>query len=274
MTRSRREPVLRDARHGRALPSGRALGRVLAAMLRVQRLYVLAELRRGSPSPSLHAFEEPWVEVLAPVLEQYLRWGVEDMARRLAASGAVPSALAKSCVRKARQRAGQGWRTWTWVDWLRLCLRVLSPLIPAFVQQWSYTLIRGVNAATEQQVRQAVQDSIRSGEGAVKGQDRLAPIFGPKRAFTISVTEASRAYHGGQTEAAKRSGVVVSQEWLASADACPKCLALDGKEAPLGEPFYVDPKGGPYAAVYHPPFHPHCMCALTQVVGNPGAVKR
>ena len=63
--------------------------------------------------------------------------------------------------------------------------------------------------------------------------------------------------------AAQEAGVE-RHTWLASSDACEKCLELDGKTVAIGEPFYVDPKGGPYAVCLHPPRHVHCFCSLVE----------
>lgn len=51
---------------------------------------------------------------------------------------------------------------------------------------------------------------------------------------------------------------------------CPLCQSLAAKgDIPLDEPFWVNPRGGPYAVVMHPPAHPHDQCALGEGYGEP-----
>jgi hypothetical protein len=110
--------------------------------------------------------------------------------------------------------------------------------------------------------------------GLSKGQavgyiaKRVEKIFAdPMRSYRIATTEISRAQHAGQLMVAKESGLVTHKTWLASSDACDECLSLDGRSVEIDKPFYVDPKGGTYAVVQHPPFHVNCKCTLTEEVG-------
>ncbi len=67
--------------------------------------------------------------------------------------------------------------------------------------------------------------------------------------------------------AAKDSGVVVGKKWLAKSDACKKfCKPLDGKVVGMDEPFDIQPKGGPYAVIMYPPYHPNCTCDWQPVI--------
>jgi hypothetical protein len=118
-----------------------------------------------------------------------------------------------------------------------------------------------------ERTRAAIRAGVTGGEALKKITVRVGEIFNdPKKAQRIAMTETSRAMHAGQMQAAQESGIVKSLRWLASVDACDFCLELDGKEVPIGQPFDVNPKGGPYAAIYHPPAHPHCMCAAEEVI--------
>lgn len=96
----------------------------------------------------------------------------------------------------------------------------------------------------------------------------LETTDGHYNANGIYTHNCSRAYHAGQELAAKQSGVVAGKRWLASSDACERCLALDGKVVALGEPFIVLPEGGPYATVMYPPLHPKCQCSWTEVLNE------
>lgn len=116
-------------------------------------------------------------------------------------------------------------------------------------------------------LRSKLARGLERGEALALLSQRVQTIFAdPVRAFRIAATETSRAMHGGALLAAKQSGLVVKKRWLASTDACDECLELDGREVGLDEPFYVDPRGGPYAVVLYPPLHPHCFCDFTEVI--------
>jgi hypothetical protein len=117
------------------------------------------------------------------------------------------------------------------------------------------------------QLRVEMREGLTRGEAQRKLTERVFGIFAdPMRAFRIATTESSRAMHSGQLMSARASGVVQKKEWLASPDACPRCLELNGVQKNLDEPFWVDSKGGPYAVVMHPPLHPHCFCDQTDVL--------
>ena len=83
----------------------------------------------------------------------------------------------------------------------------------------------------------------------------------PSRAFRIATTETSRAIHGGALLNAKESSLKLKKEWLASSDACPLCMELDGVEKELDEPFITEGTGV-YARVMTPPRHPYCFLYL------------
>jgi hypothetical protein len=127
--------------------------------------------------------------------------------------------------------------------------------------------IQGEVETAYDRLREQLREGLEEGEAQRDLTARVMEIFAdPDRAHMIAATETQRAVHGGQLLAAKESGIVDRKRWLASSDACPECLKLNGKEVDLDEPFYVDPKGGVYAVVQAPPKHPRCMCALIEVV--------
>lgn len=149
-----------------------------------------------------------------------------------------------------------------------------NPKILDAVQQAAFTFCRETIAtATDDlaksmaRLRQSLAEGLAAGEANRALAGRIQQIFAdPFRAHRIAATEASRAVHAGQLLAAAESGVVVAKVWLASPDACELCQELEGKTVPLNQPFYFDPKGGPYAAVMYPPLHPFCMCAMTEMI--------
>lgn len=144
-------------------------------------------------------------------------------------------------------------------------LRAVDALTMAFCQDTFQTAQLAVRDAQEA-TRQLLRDGLPKGAAVELLAREVRTIFAdPKRAFTIAATEGARAIHGGQMTAAQEAGVE-RHSWLASADACEHCLKLDGKSVKLGEPFWVNPKGGPYAVVLHPPLHPHCVLPDTHVI--------
>lgn len=118
---------------------------------------------------------------------------------------------------------------------------------------------------TRRMIRDELATGLQHGEPVAAIAERIRLTgFSPKRATTIAQTESSRAMHAGQAVAARELGVT-QWTWLASSDACPICLELDGKTVDIGAPFYVWPKGNPaYRVVYHAPAHPHCYCTNTE----------
>src|SRR5262249_50286411 len=123
--------------------------------------------------------------------------------------------------------------------------------------------------ATLDRLHEALAMGLELGQSLPMLTAKVQELFAdPFRAQTIAMTEASRATHAGALLAAQDSGVASGSRWLASSDACPLGLALDGQETPLGQPFVVE-GSGPYAAVYHPPRHPRCMCSVQDVLGVP-----
>lgn len=116
-------------------------------------------------------------------------------------------------------------------------------------------------------LRQELADGLGEGEVYARLTRRVKAIFNdPYRAPMIATTESSRAMHAGQFMVAADSGIVRGKRWLASSDACPLCLGLNGKEVGLHEVFAVV-GSGPYSKVPYPPAHPHCMCTWEEVIG-------
>lgn len=148
------------------------------------------------------------------------------------------------------------------------------PEVREFAKRMAVNFAATTNKTSEahaEQAREHFREELAQGleRGELHGRltQRLDRIFqNPKRTQMIAHNEASRALHGGQMLAAERFTEPVKKEWLASSDACPVCLELDGKVVALNEPFYVHPKGGPYAVVMHPPGHVRCMCSYTMEV--------
>lgn len=115
------------------------------------------------------------------------------------------------------------------------------------------------------ELRKLLKAGVKEGEALRALSAKVMRIFGdPYRAARIAVTELSRVSNAGQLMAAEESGVVTQKTWVAGPSACDRCLDLDGVTVDLEKPFYVDPNGGPYAVVNHPPLHPHCYCIMQE----------
>lgn len=124
----------------------------------------------------------------------------------------------------------------------------------------------------------AIGDGLRAEENVYDISKRIAAVYGEKKdssAERIARTELNRALNAGAQETWITAGVT-ENEWLASADSCEFCTAMDGKRASLGQPFlksgasFRGADGGTYTAKYgdvlHPTLHPNCTCTIVPVV--------
>jgi len=255
-----------DPLHGRRVPSGRRAGAVLAHLFRG----MLAAARRqveGRRPVYLRHFAPELARELMPLLLHEYQLGRHQVQRDVGLRGRVglgdPGRLRGGLVARhlpdARLRvkaAGPG---------LTVDLGLFRVEVPAAVQQLVLALAGSVTDTLRDAVRSELAAGLEAGASLATIAGRLAPHFAPPRAYTVAATEASRAMHAGEVEAAAELGVS-SHEWLASSDCCTLCASLAGTRAKIGEPFYTHPTGNPaYRVVYHPPAHPHCACALLTV---------
>lgn len=133
----------------------------------------------------------------------------------------------------------------------------------AFCRETLDTATSELTTALEE-LRRKMREGLAAGDAVAALAVKVRTIFAdPARAFRIAATEGSRAVHGGQMMLAAEAGVT-KHSWLASSDACPSCLKLNGKTVEIGKPFHVDSKGGPYAICLHPPLHPFCFCSTVE----------
>lgn len=155
-----------------------------------------------------------------------------------------------------------------------------SPDAQRFLNQHTIRLARSVSATTEATLRGAIAEGLESGDGIPELTQRVGEVLEdrtPMESERIARTEASRAYNRGREAAWQSSGVVDGKEWLLSGNPCPICVELAAKfnaenAVPLDTPFV--PLGGTidlpdgakftadYEAVYGPPVHPNCSCAI------------
>ncbi len=259
-----------DPRHGRFLPAGRDVAQVLRAWFAQISAYVTRQIAAG------HVIDLSWLaplmtQSLGPYMFRYYRTGAQRARRRI---------LIELAKRNLEREKAATIRTKAIGDLpsipatLLNAFDVLLPQVRMFIDQMVYRFVQATlaTATTDamtayREFQTALGTGIERGEALKSITVRVQQIYKePMRAQRIAATETSRAMHAGQMASAQESGIVKELEWLASSDACERCLAIDGKRVPIGTPFWVDPKGGPYAVVDHPPLHPHCMCAAQEII--------
>lgn len=130
-------------------------------------------------------------------------------------------------------------------------------------QDWarahSGELLTDLEANTKAAMGELIADWIERGEPTdVLANQFIVLVNDPKRAELIAVTEITRAFAEGNTEAWKAQGVE-GRKWFTSEDelVCPICGDLAGSVARLGDEF----EGG----VDNPPAHPRCRCWVQPV---------
>lgn len=245
-------------------PQGRQLAQLVRQLWKEQEQQLLALMRQHGAfalqSINLEAWQAAFIERIKPIYARYLIDGRASMQARLERKRSK-SLLS---IPYAFQEPEEPDEAFT----------IYNPEAVNFINTYSYAFAASTLATTKlklstayARLKQELTQGIEQGEALRTITADVMRIFrDPQRAMTIAATEVSRAYHAGQEVAAQQSGVVAGKRWLASSDACPQCLALDGKVVALGEPFIVLPGGGPYAVVMYPPLHPRCFCSWTEVL--------
>lgn len=245
----------KDPRHGRDLPAGVRLRSILRRFF--------ARLRHLPPGADYTAFAPALASAIEPDLAILWRRGQRDHRRhrRQSANKAIqlgddePRRLIASLVREPL--TGD------------VLVAVRHAAMEFAVSTLATLRMDRIDAEVthQERTREAVETGLQSGRGLIESSAEVLEVFeSPHRAARIAATESSRAVHAGQLAEARASGVIAAKRWLASSDACELCEALNNVEVPLDEPFYVDPRGGPYAVVMHPPRHPWCMCTFVEVL--------
>jgi len=261
--------------------------RVLNNVFHNQARDIARRVALSGNAPDLTTWLKPMVEVVTPFLLHSYQTGMLRTLRRLGERGRSVNGVDDG-VRTHRIDHGDVFGVGKSVVLSgRRVIKSSSSSPPSIISRWDVynprvldsvdemafrfcretlaTLTTDLDIALER-LREELRRGLSGGEATVLLVRSIRRIFAdPARAHRIAVTELSRATHGGQVMAARDSGVT-HKAWLASADACEHCLALDGEERGLDEPFWVNPKGGPYAVVNYPPLHPNCMCTMTEVI--------
>lgn len=137
----------------------------------------------------------------------------------------------------------------------------------AEAQRWlgrhSLTLAKGLNRTTTRNLRAALKEGVRLGEGRNEIATRLRSTWAvttDRRARLIAQTETIAAYSNGSLETmkrAKKDGFPIMKKWISAPDADPLCSSIDGREVEVDDDF--EP------GVAAPPLHPGCRCSIRTV---------
>ena len=164
------------------------------------------------------------------------------------------------------------------------------PRVQQALRREAYKFAEAAGDTSSGKLKYTLAEGTKLGESIPQLSERIKEVFGfnPNtqdytpyeqgdelenwRAEMIARTETARAYSVGQRTAWVETEVVEAFIWDAAGDACPFCLALDGKEIPTDENFFekgdtmrVNFKGEriemafEYSDVLGPPLHPDCF---------------
>lgn len=256
-----------DPRTKRNIPAGRQTAQLLRRLWRRQEQEILAGLSSGH-LPDLQRWNLLLADLARPLFLSTLGAAADDTLRRIRRQ-LVARSRKKDVGVGVLMRGPQSSALEIGDSFDLFNQHVLTA-----VQQAVLEFAASTNALTTQSVadaRESVRELLAQGysEGDTQRElrNKIRRIFADTyRAERIARTESSRAVHLGQTLAAQETGIVKGLRWLASSSACPLCEKIDGKVVEIGGIFYVNPKGGPYAVVRHPPAHPNCLCTIIEVI--------
>jgi hypothetical protein len=137
----------------------------------------------------------------------------------------------------------------------------LEPLRSAWVREFNRMAEANIDAATiETMMQKTTADHLaayRAGDSTE--QFLLDPAFDPARATMILRTESAKAFMERRLLEMDRSS---RKRWIASPDACEKCLKLHGVELKLQSGYDT---GAMFGIVLTPPAHPNCRCSIEEV---------
>ncbi len=260
-----------DPAHNQPIPHGQFLARIVRPILAAAKRTAADQARHGHPV-DLSRWVQPFMEQVLPEIERLTLNGLRGKAREIYRQiQAAPQSKSLAVYGSRFPTRRKSLFTFSF--------DLLLPQVLESVRRAAFNLAQSTLATASTDANKAIQaareqlrQGLTHGETMAELGRRFFQIFqDPYKASRIAQSESSRAHHQGQLEAAKESSVVTGTRWLASSDCCDRCAALAGKEVPLGTPFFIDPKGGPYSVVMHPPLHPNCVLGETPILA-PGAV--
>jgi hypothetical protein len=209
------------------------------------------ELPTSFPTLATADWDDPMKTAMTPVLSAYWKQGGDGTRSRIAAASALDLG-----------------------PW-----EVRNPHTQAAIREAAFSFCHATNATTDKDLAGALArlrtelhaGVVDHGESIPELTKRVKGVFAGAetwRAKAIAQTEACRAVHAGQLDAAEASGVVAGMEWMISADACPLCKQVhaEARMVPLGEPFAYAGKNPAYRTVRHPPLHPEDRCTVVEVL--------
>lgn len=262
----------RDRVHGQRIPTGKPLANLARAVLQTATADAIRQLRfRGRID--LSQWVTTFAENAIPLIQVFHREGQRDRARRLLQ--AITRHRHKKSLTAVRKSLSGPWMPGpSGFRDLSFGFDVFNPNVTEFIRTSAYNLARSTleTAATDAtkayaRLRTALAENLKAGETQQAINRAVFSIFAdPDRAARVGQTEAARAANAGGLILAMQTGATNATRWLASSDACPNCLELNGQVREHGTPFYVNPKGGPFAVCLFPPLHPHCFCVTTDVI--------
>lgn len=156
---------------------------------------------------------------------------------------------------------------------------VVDRSLPATVKAQALKFAKSTNDTTSKKLSDALDElrgqlleGLTTGDTRTQMRNRVMDVFEEMdrdRATMIAHTESSNARHAAQVATVGQSGVVQGKAWLASADACDRCLSYAAQGTiPLDKPFDVVP----YGPIMHPAGHPLCFCSLTYPLKSPAEI--
>ncbi len=270
----------RDRVNNQLIPTGRRIANLFATYTQPGSQfanYVMRETLRGN-RPNIAHYIAAIAEPAAHLLAVYVREGQRQRARQMLAQ----------IERRRRNRRGPRATKSLHGPWaggatgfadLSWGFDIHNPNVAEFIRNSAYQFAKSTleTSAIEAAkvaafVRSELSAGLSAGETTREINRRMVAIFhDPERAARIGQTESMRAMSGGAYMLGQETGVSNKTRWLASPDACPICLGLNGQERAYGEPFLIHKKPGPYQVVLHPPAHVGCFCSFTEVY-DPAAV--
>lgn len=226
------------------------------------------------PGDAERAFAEAaqsWLNRLDPTATgTLLNFNAENAAElfRSAATDAVGRMFMAGFVDTSKEYAPQS-------------VAVANTAASRYLRDHVVALSRAVSETVRERLQAAIIEHVERGLPPSETARAVREAMGDIRLYAadrIARTESADAYTAGSIAAARESGVVAGKKWLASANACPICKALESMfpdPVPLDSPFVE--KGGTvyaggravtfnYKSVQGPAAHPNCTCTLLYVL--------
>ena len=131
-----------------------------------------------------------------------------------------------------------------------------------WAQEYAYDMIKGIDDTTRDALRDALTQYVTTPGYTLKDFMDALP-YGEQRAYSVAVTETTRAYAEGQQAAGEQlkaefPDVAVVKIWFTNADdlVCEICAPLDGEETEI-DGVLIAGDGERYQ---YPPAHVNCRC--------------